>query len=80
MTFLDKPTTGFVLGKFMPPHKGHVFLCEFARQYCEHLTILVASLPDEPIPGRLRYEWMKRMFDDGGQTCSVVWTDEVLAD
>ena len=71
---MDKPANGFVLGKFMPPHKGHVFLCEFARQYCEHLTILVASMPDEPIPGRLRYEWMKRLFPD----CTVVWTDEVL--
>lgn len=75
---LDKPANGFLLGKFMPPHKGHVFLCEFARNYCEHLTILVASLPDEPIPGKLRYEWMKRMFDDGGETCTVIWTDEVL--
>lgn len=74
MAYLAKPKLGFLLGKFMPPHKGHVFLCEFARQYCEHLVILVASMPTEPIPGRLRYEWMKRMFPD----CTVVWTDEVL--
>ena len=71
---LPKPQNGFVLGKFMPPHKGHVFLCEFARQYCEHLTILVGSMPDEPIPGRLRFEWMKKLFPD----CTVVWCDEVL--
>lgn len=71
---LAKPEIGFVLGKFMPPHKGHVFLCEFAKNYCEHLVILVASLPDEPIPGKLRYEWMKKMFPD----CTVVWTNEVL--
>lgn len=58
----------------MPPHKGHVFMCEFARQYCEHLTILVASLPDEPIPGKLRFEWMQKLFPD----CRVLWTDEVL--
>lgn len=75
---MKKPAYGFLLGKFLPPHNGHRFFCEFARAYCEHLTILVASLPDEPIPGKLRYEWMKRMFDDGGQTCTVVWTDEVL--
>lgn len=71
---LEKPANGFLLGKFMPPHKGHVYLCEFARQYCQHLTILVATLPDEPIPGRIRYEWMKRLFPD----CTVVWTNEVL--
>ncbi len=74
MTFTKKPRDGFLLGKFMPPHQGHVFMCEFARQYCEHLTILVASLPDEPIPGKLRFQWMKEMFPD----CTVVWTNTVL--
>lgn len=69
MTYLKKPRRGFLLGKFLPPHAGHVFMCEFARQYCEHLTILVATLPDEPIPGELRYKWMKEMFPD----CDVVW-------
>ena len=49
---------GFVLGKFMPPHQGHVLLCDFARAYCETLTILVCSLESEPIPGRLRHAWM----------------------
>ncbi len=74
MTIQPKPKRGFVLGKFMPPHKGHVYLCEFARQYCEKLTILVASLPDEPIPGELRFKWMKELFPD----CDVQWTNEVL--
>lgn len=69
-----RPRRGFVLGKFMPPHNGHVFLCEFARQYCQELTILVASLPDEPIPGEFRYKWMKALFPD----CRVLWTNEVL--
>lgn len=71
---LPLPKLGFLLGKFMPPHEGHRFLCRFARARCEELVILVASMPDEPIPGRLRYEWMKTMFPD----CHVVWTDEVL--
>jgi HTH-type transcriptional repressor of NAD biosynthesis genes len=64
----QKPRLGFVLGKFMPPHQGHVFLCEFARQYCDKLVILVCSLENEPIPGVLRYEWMKELFPD----CHVV--------
>jgi HTH-type transcriptional repressor of NAD biosynthesis genes len=74
MNFLDRPKRGFLLGKFMPPHQGHVFMCEFARQYCERLTILVGTLPDDPIPGQLRYQWMKEMFPD----CDVVWCNEVL--
>lgn len=74
MTFLRKPRRGFVLGKFMPPHNGHVFMCEFARQYVDELTILVCSLPDEPIPGELRFAWMREMFPG----CDVQWINDVL--
>jgi HTH-type transcriptional repressor of NAD biosynthesis genes len=51
-----------VLGKFLPPHRGHQFLIDFARQYAEHLTVLVCTLKREPIPGELRYQWVRRMF------------------
>ena len=52
-------TRGFVLGKFMPPHAGHVHLCETARRLVDQLTILVCWLPDDPIPGPLRLQWMR---------------------
>jgi hypothetical protein len=26
-------TTGFLLGEFLPPHRGHQYLIEFARNY-----------------------------------------------
>lgn len=55
-------TRGFVLGKFLPPHYGHVFLCDFARRYCGELTILVCTLDGDPISGDLRYGWMREMF------------------
>jgi HTH-type transcriptional repressor of NAD biosynthesis genes len=51
-----------VLGKFMPPHAGHVYLCDFGQAYVDELTILVCSLPDDPIPGALRFAWMKELF------------------
>jgi NadR type nicotinamide-nucleotide adenylyltransferase len=53
---------GFLLGKFMPPHAGHVSLIEAARRLVDELTILVCSLPDDPIPGQLRREWMCDIF------------------
>jgi HTH-type transcriptional regulator, transcriptional repressor of NAD biosynthesis genes len=61
-------TSGFVLGKFMPAHAGHVHLCETARRLVDALTILVCWLPDDPIPGPLRLEWMKRLFPE----CRVI--------
>jgi NadR type nicotinamide-nucleotide adenylyltransferase len=60
---------GFLLGKFMPPHAGHVSLIDAARQLVDELTILVCSLPDDPIPGQTRLEWMRGMFPD----CRIVW-------
>ena len=53
-----------ILGKFLPPHNGHVYLVNFALNFVEHLTVLVGTLKAEPIPGRLRYEWMREMFPE----------------
>lgn len=53
-----------ILGKFMPPHLGHVFAVDFARRFADPLTVLVCSLDREPIPGRLRYGWMRELFPD----------------
>jgi HTH-type transcriptional repressor of NAD biosynthesis genes len=55
-------TTGFLLGKFLPPHRGHQYLIEFARNYVDRLTVLVCTIEQEPIPGRLRYGWMCEAF------------------
>lgn len=65
-------TRGFLLGKFLPPHGGHVFLCDFARNHCDELTILVCTLEGDPIPGDLRYRWMCEMFPG----CRVLHLDE----
>jgi HTH-type transcriptional repressor of NAD biosynthesis genes len=67
-------TRGFLLGKFLPPHQGHVFLAEFARRHCDSLTILVCSLARDPIPGALRFAWMRELFPD----CRVIpFTEDV---
>ena len=55
-------TRGMVLGKFMPPHLGHVYLVDFARAYVDDLAVVVGTLAREPIPGALRYGWMCELF------------------
>ena len=60
---------GFILGKFMPPHAGHVALIQAARALVDELTILLCSLPDDEIPGEERLEWMRSLFPD----CRIVW-------
>jgi NadR type nicotinamide-nucleotide adenylyltransferase len=59
-----KPARGLLLGKFLPPHRGHQYLVDFARTYCERVTILVCTRSDEPIPGHLRFQWMRELFPD----------------
>ena len=65
---------GIVLGKFMPPTEGHLYLLRFALESCEKLTIVVGTLPDEPIPGHLRYEWIREIFP----AAQVVHLDKVM--
>lgn len=52
---------GLVLGKFMPPHAGHLSLIEFASLMSDETTVVVGSLPGEPIDGELRFRWMKEL-------------------
>lgn len=53
---------GAVLGKFMPPHRGHQYLVDFARNFADELTVVVGSLAREPIPGEVRVAWMRELF------------------
>lgn len=63
---------GLVLGKFMPPHAGHMTLISAASALVDELTILVCSLGDDPISGQQRLAWMERLFPD----CRVRWQSE----
>lgn len=65
---------GFLLGKFMPPHAGHIALVEAARDLVDELTVLVCWLPDDPIAGAERLRWMKQMFPD----CRIVGHGDVV--
>jgi NadR type nicotinamide-nucleotide adenylyltransferase len=60
----QKPSTGMILGKFMPPHRGHQYLIDFARERVDRLTIIVSSTSGEPIPGRLRFEWVSELYPE----------------
>lgn len=59
---------GFLLGKFMPPHAGHLSLIRAARALVDELTVLVCWLPDDPFPGEMRLQWMRDLAPD----CRVV--------
>ncbi|NNE41690.1 MAG: AAA family ATPase [Marinicaulis sp.] len=56
----DVISHGLFLGKFMPPHRGHRFVCETALNMVDELTVLVCSTDAEPIDGALRAAWMAK--------------------
>jgi HTH-type transcriptional repressor of NAD biosynthesis genes len=55
---------GLIIGKFMPPHLGHLALIDFGLKKCDKLVVAVCSRPNEPIPGKLRFCWMRQIFQD----------------
>lgn len=54
-------TNGVIIGKFMPPHTGHLHLIATAAAQVQHLYVLVCTLPTDPIPGYLRHYWTREM-------------------
>lgn len=74
--------SALVLGKFLPPTKGHQFLIDFARSYRVdgeqvQLTVMVATLPNEGVPGHLRFEWIRDHYERFPNV-RVVFTNEVV--
>lgn len=55
-------TKGFVFGKFMPFHKGHQAMIDFALTTCDFLTVLVCCSDREPIPGNIRVSWLEDTY------------------
>ncbi|AFM06190.1 cytidyltransferase-related enzyme [Bernardetia litoralis DSM 6794] len=52
----------FVFGKFLPFHKGHQAMVEFALTKCDFLTILVCCSDKEIIEGKTRKKWIQETF------------------
>jgi HTH-type transcriptional regulator, transcriptional repressor of NAD biosynthesis genes len=61
---------GFVLGKFMPLHQGHLALIRFALTKCDFLTIIVCFTRHEPIEGIIRKQWLYEELE-GSKNISV---------
>lgn len=54
--------TGLVLGKFLPFHKGHIALIDFAEKRCDALTVLICAAESEMIAGDTRLEWIREYY------------------
>jgi HTH-type transcriptional repressor of NAD biosynthesis genes len=52
----------FVFGKFLPFHKGHEALINFALAKCDFLTVLVCCSDKENISSSTRKKWIDKAF------------------
>ncbi|MCC6288802.1 MAG: adenylyltransferase/cytidyltransferase family protein [Chitinophagaceae bacterium] len=50
---------GLVIGEFMPLHKGHITLIEFATAQCDELIISMSYTDADAIDPQLRFAWKK---------------------
>lgn len=63
---------GLVIGKFMPLHKGHIALIEFATTKCDELIVSMSYTDTDPIDPRLRFEWIKQQFSNNSRVKPLI--------
>jgi HTH-type transcriptional repressor of NAD biosynthesis genes len=51
--------SGLVVGKFYPPHRGHLSLIEVAAAQCRQVTVLVMAARAETLPLADRVAWLR---------------------
>lgn len=54
----------FVFGKFLPFHKGHEAMINFALTKCDFLTVLVCFSDKESITATTRQKWIEKTFEN----------------
>lgn len=50
---------GLVIGKFLPPHRGHKLLIETAVAHTEQTVVIVCAKPSDFVDGETRGQWMR---------------------
>lgn len=55
---------GLVIGKFLPPHRGHRLLIDTAKAQSDAVVVIVCARRDDPIAGELRGAWLRELHPD----------------
>jgi HTH-type transcriptional regulator, transcriptional repressor of NAD biosynthesis genes len=57
-------TTGFTVGKFYPPHRGHKHLINTGRRQVDRMIVMLCHHPSQTIPAELRNAWLEEIHPD----------------
>lgn len=73
-------SNGLVFGKFMPLHRGHLALIDFAIRHCDQLYVVLCHNKHEPIDGATRFNWLQEKYLDNPriQIVSFLYNDTEL--
>lgn len=66
---------GVTVGKFNPPHLGHLFLIRSAAAQVDHLYVLLADRPDQSIAAAGRASWLE--IDSPRNVTVLVTPDDI---
>lgn len=55
---------GVVIGKFLPPHRGHHFLIDTALSRCATVVVVICEKLTDPIRGHHRQAWLQEMHPE----------------
>ncbi|MFN8614012.1 MAG: AAA family ATPase [Vulcanimicrobiota bacterium] len=58
----SKAKRGLVCGRFLPVHRGHQLLIDFARARCKKLVIAVHAAPGDGISQAQRVAWLRELY------------------
>jgi HTH-type transcriptional regulator, transcriptional repressor of NAD biosynthesis genes len=80
-----------VIGKFLPPHRGHSYLIETACTGADRVVVIVCARPDDPVPAGIRAGVLRELHprttvivapddipDDQGTVTSKAWAERTV--
>lgn len=71
---------GLVIGKFYPPHEGHLYLIRTALLHCRRVSVLVLNSPAERLSMRVRAGWLRDCFPTADRLRVAAEQDDVPID
>ncbi|WP_255988190.1 AAA family ATPase [Chitinolyticbacter albus] len=71
---------GLVIGKFYPPHLGHLYLMRTAAHHCRQVTVAVLGASVESISIADRVAWLRECLVDLPHVCVVGALDDIPID
>lgn len=78
---------GLVIGKFLPPHRGHKLLIDAAIEQSDQAVVIVCAKPTDMIPGDLRGKWLQEIHptarvmvidDRYDENDSRIWSENTI--